>query len=110
MRTFSMWVLRAAPFAIIPAVVSMSPIIYAQDSGESIKFNVPFAFEDGVQHYPPGQYTVHIRMENQNLLLIRGLRVLAFCWRCPMRIASLRRPPSLYSCSTAIGIFSESSG
>jgi hypothetical protein len=70
MRTLSMWMLRAILFAIILAVVSRSPATHAQEVGESLVVNVPFAFEDGSQYFPPGLYT--IRMEFQNLILIRG--------------------------------------
>jgi hypothetical protein len=70
MRTLPKWMLRASLFAVILAVMSMSPAIYAQESVESIEFNVPFAFEDGSQIFPPGQYT--IQMESQDILLIRG--------------------------------------
>ena len=70
MRTLSKWMLRASLFAVILAVVSMSPTIYAQESGVWVEFNVPFAFEHGSQIFPPGQYT--IQMETQDTLLIQG--------------------------------------
>src|SRR5947208_15643962 len=57
-----LWV--ASLFAVILAVISMSPAIYAQALGESVEVNVPFAFEDGYQYFPPGLYT--IRMESHN--------------------------------------------
>jgi hypothetical protein len=69
MKNLSTWVLRATFFAII-AVISRSPVICAQELGESLKVNVPFAFEDGSQYFPPGLYS--IQMVYQHTLLIRG--------------------------------------
>jgi hypothetical protein len=88
MRTLSKWMLRASLFAVILAVMSMSPTIYAQASGESVEFNVPFAFEDGSQSFPPGQYT--IQRESQNILLIRG----ASCSGLRLRTSDEDREPS----------------
>jgi len=70
MRQLSMWMIRASLFAVILAVVSMPPIIYAQELGETVRLNVPFAFEDGSQRFPPGFYT--IQMKAQHIILIRG--------------------------------------
>ena len=70
MRQLSMWMLRASLFAVILAVVSLPPTMYAQEVGETVTLNVPFAFEDGSQRFPPGLYT--IRMEAQHNIQIQG--------------------------------------
>jgi hypothetical protein len=70
MRQLSMWMLRASLFAIILAVVSLPPAMYAQEVGETVTLNVPFAFEVGSQRFPPGFYT--IQMKDQHIILIRG--------------------------------------
>ena len=81
MRTLPKWMLPAGIYAVILAVVSISPTIHAQESGESVKFNVPFAFEDGSQYFPPGLYT--IQMEPQHLLLIEGASSSGFLMALP---------------------------
>jgi hypothetical protein len=68
MRTLPEWMLPASLYAVILAAMSISPTMHAQESGESVEFNVPFAFEDGSQYFPPGLYT--IQMEPQHILLI----------------------------------------
>jgi hypothetical protein len=70
LRQLSMWMLRASLFAIILAVVSLPPAMYAQEVGETVTLNVPFAFEVGSQRFPPGFYT--IQMKDQHIILIRG--------------------------------------
>jgi hypothetical protein len=70
MRTLSKWMLCVCLFAIILAVVSMSPTIYAQESGVSVEFNAPFAFEDGSQIFLPAQDT--IQMETHDTQPIQG--------------------------------------
>jgi hypothetical protein len=70
MRTLSKWMLRASLFAVILAIVSMSAAIYAQESGVSVEFNVPVAFEDGSQIFSRGQYP--IQMETPDTFLLRG--------------------------------------
>jgi len=70
MKTLSIWKLRSRLFAGILVATSLSPASRAQDLGMSVEVNVPFAFENGTQHFAPGLYM--IRMEEQHLLLIQG--------------------------------------
>ena len=71
MSTLSMLKFRASIFAAVLAVATLSPASHAQDVGVVAKVNVPFSFESGSKHYAAGVYT--IRMENQHILLIRGV-------------------------------------
>jgi hypothetical protein len=57
-------------FAAILAVAPFSVASHAEDLEGAVFVNVPFAFENGSQHFTPGLYT--IRMDYQNIMTIRG--------------------------------------
>jgi hypothetical protein len=70
MSTLSSWKFRAIIFAVILAVAPLSVASHAEDLEGAVIVNIPFAFENGSQHFAPGLYT--IRMEYQNIMTIRG--------------------------------------
>lgn len=70
MRSPSIWKLRSSLFAVILVATSWSPASRAQAVGMSLEVNVPFAFDNGTQHFAAGPYT--IRMEEPHVLLIQG--------------------------------------
>jgi hypothetical protein len=65
MRTLPKWMLRASLSAVILTVMSMSSTIYALDSNVSVEFNIPFAFEDGSQDFPPPVCTQFIKSKGR---------------------------------------------
>jgi hypothetical protein len=70
MRTLSIWKLRSSLFAVTLVATSWTPASHAQDLEMSLEVNVPFAFENGTQHFAAGLYT--IRMEEPHILVIRS--------------------------------------
>jgi hypothetical protein len=70
MSTLSIWKFRASLLAVILAAAPSSVVSQAQDMGESVVVNVPFAFGDGSQNFAAGRYS--IRMDEQKVLAIRG--------------------------------------
>jgi hypothetical protein len=70
MSTLSSWKFRAIMFAVILAIAPFSVASHAEDIEGAVVVNVPFAFENGSQHFTPGLYT--IRMEYHNIMTIRG--------------------------------------
>jgi hypothetical protein len=56
--------------AVVVVGAPLSPASHAQDLEGAVVVNVPFAFENGSQHFTAGLYT--IRMESQYILNIRG--------------------------------------
>jgi hypothetical protein len=70
MSTLSSRKFRAILFAVILAVTPFSVASHAEDLEGAVVVNVPFAFENGSQHFTPGLYT--IRMDYQNIMTIRG--------------------------------------
>jgi hypothetical protein len=70
MSILSMSKVRAILLAVVVAGAPLSLASHAQDLEGAVVVNVPFAFENGSQHFTAGLYT--IRMESQHVLLIRG--------------------------------------
>jgi hypothetical protein len=70
MNTLTIWKLRAILFAVILAVAALSPALHGENLDDAVEINVPFAFENGSQHFKPGHYT--IRMAFQNVMIIQG--------------------------------------
>ena len=70
MSTIQISKVRAILLAIIFAGAPLSPASHAQDLEGAVVVNVPFAFENGPQHFAAGLYT--IGMESHNVLMIRG--------------------------------------
>jgi hypothetical protein len=70
MSTMSTWKLRAILFTVILAVAPLSAASHAQDLDEAVVVNVPFAFQNGSQHFTAGLYT--IRIEDQHVMIIQG--------------------------------------
>ena len=70
MSTLQISKVRATLLAIIFAGASLSPASHAQDLEGKVVVKVPFAFEDGSQHFSPGLYT--ISMDYRNIATIRG--------------------------------------
>jgi hypothetical protein len=70
MNTPSISKFRAILLAVTLAGAPLSPASHAQDLEGSVVVNVPFAFENGHQHFAAGLYT--IGMESHNVLMIRG--------------------------------------
>ncbi len=70
MSTLQISKVRATLLAIIFAGASLSPASHAQDLEGKVVVKVPFAFEDGSQHFSPGLYT--ISMDYRNITTIRG--------------------------------------
>jgi hypothetical protein len=56
--------------AIIFAGAPFSPASYAQDLEGKVEVKVPFAFENGSQHFSPGLYTISV--DYRNIATIRG--------------------------------------
>ena len=70
MSTLSTWKFRAILFALTLAVAPLSAASHAQDLEGPVVVNVPFAFENGSQHFAAGLYS--IGMEDRSTLVIRG--------------------------------------
>jgi hypothetical protein len=70
MSTLQISKVRAILFAIIFAGASLSPASHAQDLEGRVVVNVPFAFENGSQHFSPGLYTISV--DYRNIATIRG--------------------------------------
>ena len=70
MITLSMFKFHASLFAGILTIALLTPASHAQASGAPINVDVPFAFQNGSQHFAAGRYT--IGKTNQNILLVRG--------------------------------------
>jgi hypothetical protein len=70
MSTMSMWKFRAVLFAGILAVGPLSAMSHAQVTEGPVVVNVPFAFENGSQHFAAGLYS--IGMDDQRILAIHG--------------------------------------
>jgi hypothetical protein len=77
MSTLQLSKVRAILLGINFAGAPLSPASHAQDLEGNVVVKVPFAFEDGAQHFGPGLYT--ISMDYHNLAMIPGeKRVLRF--------------------------------
>jgi hypothetical protein len=70
MSTLQISKVRATLLAIIFAGASLSPASHAQDLEGKVVVKVPFAFEDGSQHFSPGLYTISV--DYRNITTIRG--------------------------------------
>jgi hypothetical protein len=70
MSTLQISKVRAILLAIIVAGAQLSPASHAQDLEGSLIVNVPFAFQNGSQHFSAGLYTMS--MIYQDLVRIRG--------------------------------------
>lgn len=70
MSTLSISKFRTILFAIILAGAPLAPASHAQGLEGALVVNVPFAFENGPQHFAAGLYT--IGMESHNVVIIRG--------------------------------------
>ena len=70
MSTLSMSKLRAILLAITFAGAPLCPASHAQDLEGAVVVNVPFAFENGSQHFTAGLYS--ILMDDQRILAIHG--------------------------------------
>jgi hypothetical protein len=70
MSTLQISKVSAILLGIIFAGAPLSPASHAQDLEGKVIVKVPFAFEDGTQHFSPGLYT--ISMDYQNIAMIRG--------------------------------------
>jgi len=70
MITPSMFKFHASLFAGILTIASLTPASHGQASATLINVDVPFAFQNGSQHFAAGRYT--ISKTNQNILLVRG--------------------------------------
>jgi hypothetical protein len=70
MSTLQISKVRATFLAIIFAGASLSPASHAQDPESKVIVKVPFAFEDGSQHFSPGLYTISV--DYRNIATIRG--------------------------------------
>jgi hypothetical protein len=70
MNTLSISKFRAILLAVTLAGAPLSPASHAQDLEGAVVVNVPFAFENGPQHFAAGLYT--IGMKSHNVLMIRG--------------------------------------
>jgi hypothetical protein len=70
MSILSMSKFRPILLAFIVAGATLSSASHAQVLEGAVIVNVPFAFQNGSQHFTAGLYT--IRMESQNTLIIRG--------------------------------------
>jgi hypothetical protein len=70
MSTLQISKVRAIFLAIIFAGAPLLPASHAQDLEGKVVVKVPFAFEDGSQHFRPGLYT--ISMDDRNIATIRG--------------------------------------
>jgi hypothetical protein len=70
MSTLQISKVRAILLAIIFAGAPFSPASHAQDLEGAVIVKVPFAFENGPQHFSPGLYT--ISMDYRNIATIRG--------------------------------------
>jgi hypothetical protein len=70
MSTLQISKVRAILLAIIVAGAPLSPASHAQDLEGNVEVKVPFAFEDGFQHFSPGLYTISV--DYRNIATIRG--------------------------------------
>jgi len=70
MSTLQISKLRAILLAIICAGAPLSPASHAQDLEGNVVVKVPFAFENGSQHFSPGLYTISVNY--RNIATIRG--------------------------------------
>jgi hypothetical protein len=70
MSTLQISKVRAILFAIICAGAPLSPASHAQDLEGKVVVKVPFAFENGSQHFSPGLYTISV--DYRNIATIRG--------------------------------------
>jgi hypothetical protein len=70
MSTLSIRKFRGILFGIILAVAPLLAASQAETLGPTVSVNVPFAFENGSQHFAAGLYT--ICMESHNVLMIQG--------------------------------------
>jgi hypothetical protein len=70
MSTLQISKVRATLLAIIFAGASLSPASHAEDLEGKVVVKVPFAFEDGSQHFSPGLYTISV--DYRNIATIRG--------------------------------------
>jgi hypothetical protein len=61
---------RAILLAISFAGAPLSPASHAQDLEGRVVVKVPFAFENGSQHFSPGLYTISV--DYRNIATIRG--------------------------------------
>jgi hypothetical protein len=68
MSILSMWKSHAVLLVFILAVAPLSASL--QDMEEAVVVDVPFAFQNGSQHFAAGRYT--IRLEDNNVLVVRG--------------------------------------
>jgi hypothetical protein len=74
MSTTQISKVRATLLAIIFAGAPLLPASHAQDLKTAVIVNVPFAFQDGSQHFTAGRYT--ISMDYQHIATIQGESVL----------------------------------
>jgi len=70
MSTLQISKVRAILLAIIFAGAPFSPASHAQDLEGRVVVKVPFAFENGSQHFSPGLYTISV--DYRNIATIRG--------------------------------------
>ena len=62
--------IRTIALATLVAIASLSQTVIAQTGDQSLKVNVPFVFDYGTQHFPPGVYS--LSLENQNILVLHS--------------------------------------
>jgi hypothetical protein len=70
MSTLQISKVRTVLLAIIFAGAPFSAASHAQDLEGKVEVKVPFAFEDGAQHFSPGLYTISV--DYRNIATIRG--------------------------------------
>jgi hypothetical protein len=70
MSTLQISKVHAILLVIMLAGASFSPASHAQDLEGRVVVKVPFAFENGSQHFSPGLYTISV--DYQNIATIRG--------------------------------------
>jgi hypothetical protein len=70
MSTLQISKVRAILLAIICAGAPLSPASHAQDLEGRVVVKVPFAFENGSQHFSPGLYAISV--DYRNIATIRG--------------------------------------
>jgi hypothetical protein len=76
MSTLQVSKVRATLLAIVFVGASLSPASQAQDPEGKVVVKVPFAFEDGSQHFSPGLYTISAYY--RNVANIRGESISGF--------------------------------
>jgi hypothetical protein len=69
MNTLSQWTRRTIAVVAL-AAACLSPSLHAQNSGDSARVKIPFAFDYGTRHFSPGIYTLD--MLNPNVMMVRG--------------------------------------